>query len=727
LIVGINQVSQVNQGVGMQGPFSVNENTSKEFQLRQTDDDGDQLKYSFEGNSAGMNPFAAYLGTVELLGDISTSTRFRYTPANKLTGTDEIRGTVTDAKGATLPVRIFITVTPNVVPVAIAPSSSVKQSGGSSQVITLDASDANGDVITYKISNAPSHGTVTIVGNIATYVRNSTYFGADSFTFVANDGHEDSLPVTVVIHPDHFTSSVTSGNFSDPIWGADNEAPQVLGAPEYRLTFNAGTSATLNNDLGAFEFNEMRFSGNAATLTGLAIKAAGVTPTLFVDTASPVVLNTEVIVPADTTLALKGTGTGNLTLAGVVSGLGSIRKETLATLTLPDANPSFTGGLTVTRGTVEVEQMGAASTGTITLASTVSAPSGQFATLNLSSPSGGTLVNNLVVDQTNGRNSLTATGSHELSGPVTIRGGNIFTVSRQGVQGSLKISGNVTGDGAVVLSLRSGGGELRGRIGLSNVRSRLEVNDTSAATFWTLSGTGSNWGQTDITNAANLRLGATNALSTRALLSFGNSSTGGLDLAGWNQTLGGLSSLSLSTKVYNSSTTRDAMLTLDVPVGVNVPVFRGQLRDRLDNPSSPEKRLSLTLSKGSQTLAGTNTYTGNTVINAGTLTVDTNGQLTFRVVNPSDSSTTTTNITGAGSLAFNGRLAVDTKAVTVASGTWSLIKLSTAARATYATTFSVGGSGGETWTKDTTGKWNRSEGKKRWVFNAGVLTLTTTP
>jgi autotransporter-associated beta strand protein len=169
------------------------------------------------------------------------------------------------------------------------------------------------------------------------------------------------------------------------------------------------------------------------------------------------------------------------------------------------------------------------------------------------------------------------------------------------------------------------------------------------------------------------------------------------------------------------------MLTLDVPVGVNVPVFRGQLRDRLDNPSSPRKRLSLTLSKGSQTLAGTNTYTGNTVINAGTLTVDTNGQLTFRVVNPSDSSTTTTNITGAGSLAFNGRLAVDTKAVTVASGTWNLIKLSTAARATYATTFVVGGSGGETWTKDTTGKWNRSEGKKRWVFNAGVLTLTTTP
>ena len=720
LIVGINQVSQVNQGVGLQG-FSVNENTSREVPLRQTDEDGDRLKYSFERNSAGMNPFAAYLGTVELLGDTS----FRYTPANKLTGTDEIRGTVTDAKGATLPVRIFITVTPNVVPVAIAPSSSVKQSGGSSQVITLDASDANGDVITYKISNAPSHGTVTIVGNIATYVRNSTYFGADSFTFVANDGQEDSLPVTVVIHPDHFTSSFTSGNFSDPIWGADNEAPQVLGAPEYRLTFNAGTSATLNNDLGAFEFNEMRFSGNASRLNGLAIKAAGVTSTLFVDTASPVVLNTGVIVPAGTTLALKGTGTGNLTLAGVVSGLGSIRKETLGTLTLPVANPSFTGGLTITRGTVQLQQSVSAGTGTITLASTSTRE--QCATLNLSSPSGGTLVNNLVVDQTKGRNSLTATGSHELSGPVTIRGGSIFTVNRQSGPGSLRISGNVTGDGEVMLSLRSGGGELSGTIGLSNPNSRLDVNDPNSTTFWTLSGTGSNWGQTNITNKASLRLGATNALSTNALLKFEDSSEGGLDLAGWNQTLGGLSSQGPSTKVYNSSTTRDAMLTLDVSVGVPAPVFSGQLRDRLDTPSSPVKRLSLTLSKGSQTLAGTNTYTGNTVINAGTLTVDKSGQLTFRVVNPSVSGTTTMNITGAGQLAFNGRLAVDTRAVTASSGTWRLITRSTAARATYAPTFVVGGSGGETWTKDTTGNWRRSEGKRRWVFNAGVLTLTTVP
>ncbi|OGK00135.1 MAG: hypothetical protein A2519_22065 [Candidatus Raymondbacteria bacterium RIFOXYD12_FULL_49_13] len=65
--------------------------------------------------------------------------------------------------------------------------------------ITLSATDAQGNALTYAQVTGPWHGAVTIVGSKAAYLPNSGYSGPDSFTFKANDGALESNTALVSI------------------------------------------------------------------------------------------------------------------------------------------------------------------------------------------------------------------------------------------------------------------------------------------------------------------------------------------------------------------------------------------------------------------------------------------------------------------------------------------------------------------------------------------------
>ncbi len=54
--------------------------------------------------------------------------------------------------------------------------------------ITLTATDADGNALTYRIVSQPQHGTVGLSGTVATYFADAGYKGADSFTYAAWDG-----------------------------------------------------------------------------------------------------------------------------------------------------------------------------------------------------------------------------------------------------------------------------------------------------------------------------------------------------------------------------------------------------------------------------------------------------------------------------------------------------------------------------------------------------------
>ncbi len=65
--------------------------------------------------------------------------------------------------------------------------------------VTLVATDAEDDALTYAIVDQPAHGTVTLVGTTATYTPELDFNGVDSFTYKANDGLEDSAMAVVTI------------------------------------------------------------------------------------------------------------------------------------------------------------------------------------------------------------------------------------------------------------------------------------------------------------------------------------------------------------------------------------------------------------------------------------------------------------------------------------------------------------------------------------------------
>ncbi|MCV0399246.1 MAG: tandem-95 repeat protein [Nitrosarchaeum sp.] len=65
--------------------------------------------------------------------------------------------------------------------------------------ITLTASDARDDELSYTIVSDPIHGSLSGDGASVIYTPDADYFGADSFTFKANDGIFDSNIATIQI------------------------------------------------------------------------------------------------------------------------------------------------------------------------------------------------------------------------------------------------------------------------------------------------------------------------------------------------------------------------------------------------------------------------------------------------------------------------------------------------------------------------------------------------
>jgi hypothetical protein len=84
--------------------------------------------------------------------------------------------------------------------------------------ISLSASDANGDPLTYTIVSGPSSGSLSGTDSFRTYTPNPGFTGSDNFTFKVNDGTADSNVSTVTITVDAIPPSgtlnirVNSGN-----------------------------------------------------------------------------------------------------------------------------------------------------------------------------------------------------------------------------------------------------------------------------------------------------------------------------------------------------------------------------------------------------------------------------------------------------------------------------------------------------------------------------------
>ena len=324
----------------------------------------------------------------------------------------------------------------------------------------------------------------------------------------------------------------------------------------------------------------------------------------------------------DTTNASGGTFTVADTLAdttGTTGGSLAIHKLGTNTLVMGTAANTYTGLTTVTAGVLRVSNsggLGGTTAGTIVNGS-VNSTVGTVLDLNgVSIGSGESLTLASGSFAGDSRLSLRTVGTtaNTWAGGVLITGSKTVQLNAN-FGGQLEISGPITHSSFTgPVTLRGGGtGTLSGGVSLSSA-TNITLNE--ATSVWNINTTGNTWGNTNIFRGM-LVLGANDALPATTLLNLGGTDgSGTLKLNGMSQTVAGLTTNVTTTtnKIVNGSGTACALTVNNSAANAFAGVLGG--------PGTDENNFSLTKSgSDTLTLSEANTYTGDTTVSEGALTL----------------------------------------------------------------------------------------------------------
>lgn len=180
-------------------PAAVNDfyGTAEDFQLIADTEDG-VLKNDF-GLARG-NALTAILvsdvtnGVLELFSDGS----FNYTPDQDWYGVDGFTYDLYDDTNLIGTAEVTVTVySINDKPVAFP--QSVVTNENTDLSIVLTGYDVEGSVLSYSVLSQPIHGSLSGTAPNLTYTPDAGFGGTDSFTFIVNDGLDNSDPATISI------------------------------------------------------------------------------------------------------------------------------------------------------------------------------------------------------------------------------------------------------------------------------------------------------------------------------------------------------------------------------------------------------------------------------------------------------------------------------------------------------------------------------------------------
>ena len=349
------------------------------------------------------------------------------------------------------------------------------------------------------------------------------------------------------------------------------------------------------------------------------------------------------------------------TLTGNISGSGSIVVNGTGLLTL-SGNNVFSGGVsTSTNGRLYLTNSNAAGSGNITLNAT-NITNTTFA-LGIS---GGITVNNGITRNSSGSITSFGSGNNHLSGGISGNAANDIVIANGQTSGTLTISNGINCSNSTGVSLS---GSLSANAGFFNgpiITSSTGILINSGVTSWTLNTSAGNiYGFTSVRNRGNIILGTDNALSINNRINFDtNTSTGYIDLNGYNQSVRGVASVAGSGGgnggIITNRGNTDATLSLS---GITTNLtYNGIITD------GPTNKVNVVMNSSGRTqiLNGSNTYTGTTTISAGSVLqigTTTTGALSL-----------SSNIINNGTLTFNRTGTVNSGSI---SGTGNLIKLGT--------------------------------------------------
>ncbi len=374
-----------------------------------------------------------------------------------------------------------------------AHAQSVALPQNTAQPVTLTAS---GTSLTYLLLSQPAHGTLTGNAPLLTYTSAVGYMGADSFTFLVNDGTTNSSPAMVSITVGGpadppvslFWTNGVSGNWSGAFWtdaAAVPITPAAAGRAFYTVNFNRSGTYTTTQDLNdGFVFNKLNMAG-AVTFSGTnslsPVANGSLPPQINQNSVNSVTFNTPLTLTTMTTLG--GVGGGDVNLPGLISGTGGLIHECPGETSITRVTNTYSGGTVISNGTISLglQANQALSTGRITLN-----PGGRL-----------------------GLNRITSTN------PLTLNGGTIYSTNGFGnsfsaavilsadstmdVEYNLTFSGNVSGAGGFIK-------EGANILALSGTNTYTGTNSVREGTLRCNTAASLGTGALDITTGATVRL-----------------------------------------------------------------------------------------------------------------------------------------------------------------------------------------------------------------------------
>lgn len=300
----------------------------------------------------------------------------------------------------------------------------------------------------------------------------------------------------------------------------------------------------------------------------------------------------------------------------------------------------------------------------------------------------------------NGTGTLTISGAHTFTGGTSVNGGTLKLMSNPTIRGSVTINDGGTifnndwafgypGNADRVTAITINGGTLAMNSNASE--NGGYAGDTINMTGGTIQGSdaGHPWFDWSVTSGGGTI--NTSASSTTAQIITPN-----VNLR------------------YDNNAAR-FVLTLNTAAGTT-PSGVDLLISGAISSSKSQNAAIVKTGAGVVELSGANTYTGDTTVSAGTLKLASTGSLRFVVADASSNM-----LKGSATAILDGSFSIDTSAVTVTSGSWTLVDTSTL-NETFSATFSPG----VEWT-ESSNVWTKTSGDQLWTFTeaTGVLSLSS--
>ena len=295
------------------------------------------------------------------------------------------------------------------------------------------------------------------------------------------------------------------------------------------LDFDSGTATYTSTDniSGAFQLNILTLAMGTGTATAtiaaltnssLDFVANGTTaPVLNMNNGGQFTFNTTVPITLDGALTLKGSGAGTVYIQALISGGGSLTKSSTGSgqLTLTNGNNSYSGGTTLTAGTISVQASGALGSGSVLLGGgKLSLYNTQTQTNNISVTANSTLE---AAINTGGATSQAMT----VNGNVSVASGVILSLTNTGnatINSLGTISTAITGSGSVLK-----GGVAQGTGWLLSGNNTYSGTTSVTSTTLAITGTTSGQGNYTVTNNATNGTAGTLAGNGTIGLTAGNS------------------------------------------------------------------------------------------------------------------------------------------------------------------------------------------------------------